>query len=60
MHQQEDFPPRPAEQHLLMERMASARISDEQARAILTSREEHRAFIAGLCAGMSYAAGERP
>lgn len=60
MHQKEDFPPRPGEQHLLMERMASARISDEQARAILTSREAHRAFITGLCAGMSYAAGKRP
>lgn len=58
--QQEQFPTRPGEQHRLMERMASARISDEQARAILTSREEHRAFIAGLCSGMSYAAGKRP
>lgn len=58
--QQEQFPARPVEQHRLMERMASAQISDEQAREILTNREAHRAFIAGLCSGMSYAAGKRP
>jgi hypothetical protein len=58
--QQEQFPTRPVEQHRLMERMASAQISDQEAREILTNREAHRAFIAGLCSGMSYAAGKRP
>lgn len=57
---QEDlFPSRPADQHRLMERMASARVSPEQAREIIASPEAHRAFIAELCAGMARAAGKR-
>lgn len=59
MHQQNLFPVRPADQHRLLERMASARLSDDQARAIIASPEAHKAFIAGLCAGMYWAAGKR-
>lgn len=44
----------------LMARMASARISDQQAREIIADPEAHRQFIASLCAGMYWAAGKRP
>ena len=54
------FPVRPSDQHRLMERMASARISDGQAREIIADPEAHRQFIASLCAGMHWAAGKRP
>lgn len=56
--QLEPFPTRAADYHRLMERLANARVSDEQAREILASREAHQAFIAELAAGLgSYAAG---
>ena len=43
----------------MMARLASARLTDEQARQIIASPEAHRAFIATLCAGMPHAAGKR-
>ncbi|MBB5746692.1 hypothetical protein [Brevundimonas variabilis] len=43
----------------LTARLASARLTDDQARQIIASPEAHRAFIASLCAGMSRAAGKR-
>lgn len=58
--QEELFPTRPDDQHRLMERMASARVSPEQAREIIRSLDAHKAFIAELCAGMYRAAGKRP
>lgn len=42
-----------------MERMASTKVSDQQARAIMADPEEHRQVIAALCAGMQWAAGMR-
>lgn len=54
------FPTRPADQHRLMERMASAQITDHQARQIIADPEAHREFIVALCAGMHWAAGKRP
>lgn len=54
------LPARPGDQHRLLERMASAQITDEQARRIIRSPEAHQAFIASLCAGMYWAAGKRP
>lgn len=60
MQEQLPFPVRPSDQHRLMERMASARISEHDARAIISDPEAHRQFIANLCAGMFWAAGKRP
>jgi len=40
-------------------RLASARLTDEQARQVIASPEAHRAFIAALCAGLPRAAGKR-
>ncbi len=57
--EQSHLPQHPADQHRLMERMASARISEDRAREIITSKEAHRAFIAELCNGMAYAAVKR-
>lgn len=54
------FPSRSSDQHRLMERMASAKVSEHRAREIIASPEAHRQFIAELCAGMSWAAGKRP
>lgn len=59
MQEQLPFPTRPADQHRLMERMASARVSEQRAREIIASPETHRQFIAELCAGMYWAAGKR-
>ncbi|MDP3405699.1 MAG: hypothetical protein Q8S03_13465 [Brevundimonas sp.] len=60
MKEQLPFPVRPSDQHRLMERMASARISEQEARTIIADPEAHRQFIANLCAGMVWAAGKRP
>lgn len=60
MQQQNLFPVRPADQHRLLERLASARLTNDQAREIIRSPEAHQAFIAELCAGMYWAAGKRP
>ena len=46
------FPIRADDQHRLMERLASARISDDQAREIIRSPEAHRAFLAEIAAGL--------
>lgn len=43
----------------VLKRLASARLTHQQAREIIASPEAHRAFIASLCAGMSRAAGKR-
>lgn len=59
MQQQNLFPVRPSDQHRLLERMASARLADDQAREIIASPKAHQAFIAELCAGMYWAAGKR-
>jgi hypothetical protein len=58
--QSELFPTSAADHHRLLERMANAKISDAEAREILSSEEAHRQFIAALCAGMQFAAGKRP
>lgn len=60
MQEHLSFPTLPADQHQLLERMASARVSEQQARDIIASPEAHRQFIASLCAGMYWAAGLRP
>ena len=49
----------PADLATMTTRLASSRLTDDQARAIIASPEAHRAFIASLCAGMIRAAGKR-
>lgn len=39
------FPSRSSDQHCLMERMASARVSEQRAREIIASPEAHRQFM---------------
>ena len=59
--QQDAFPTRPHDQHRLMERLANARVSEERAREIMTSREAHRAFMAEIAMGLGpYAKAARP
>lgn len=50
------FPARADDQHRLLERLASARISDDRAREIIQSPDAYRAFLAEVGAGLgSYA-----
>jgi hypothetical protein len=50
------FPTRANDQHRMMERLASARISDDRAREIIQSPDAYRAFLAEVAAGLgSYA-----
>lgn len=50
------FPPRADDHHRMMERLASARISDDRAREIIQSPDAYRAFLAEIGAGLgSYA-----
>lgn len=51
--QQNLFPIRAEEQHRIMERMASARISDDRAREIIQSPEAYQAFLLEVAAGLS-------
>lgn len=50
------MPARPADQHLLMERLANQKVTVHEAQAIISSAEAHRDFVAALCAGTPYAA----
>ncbi len=47
------FPIRADDQHRMMERLASARISDDRAREIIQSPDASRAFLAEVAAGLS-------
>jgi hypothetical protein len=47
------FPTRADEQHRMMERLASARVSDDRAREIIQSPDAYRAFLAEVAAGLS-------
>lgn len=51
--QQTLFPPRANDQHRMMERLASARISDDRAREIIQSPEAYQAFLLEVAAGLS-------
>lgn len=51
--QQTLFPARADDQHRMMERLASARISDDRAREIIQSPEAYQAFLLEVAAGLS-------
>ena len=53
------IPPRPADQHRLMERMAHANVSDDEAFDIIRSPEAYRDLVAALCQGIQMAPGAR-
>ena len=57
MQEQLPFPARTSDQHRLMERLASARISEHDARAIMSDPEAHRQFIANLGGGRTTMSG---
>ncbi len=46
------FPTRSSDQHLLLERLANAQVSDERAREIIRSPDAYRAFLGEVAAGL--------